>query len=83
MTRSAVASASVDLPLSVELQAVFQFAEELRKKLVHERMEPLHLLAGVLQEKSSVFSDQFREAGITQDLVIAKLRETGGTTDRR
>ena len=78
LTHSTTVPTSVDLPLSVELQGVFTFAEELRKELVHERMEPLHLLAGVFQEKSGVFSDQFREAGITQDLVIAKLRETGG-----
>jgi hypothetical protein len=76
LTHSTAVPTSVDLPLSLELQAVFTFAEELRKELVHERMEPLHLLAGVFQEKSGVFSDQFREAGITQDLVIA--RETGG-----
>jgi ATP-dependent Clp protease ATP-binding subunit ClpA len=78
LTHSRTVPTSVDLPLSVELQAVFTFAEELRTELVHERMEPLHLLAGVFQEKSGVFSDQFREAGITQDSVIAKLRETGG-----
>lgn len=65
LTHSTTVSTSVDLPLSVELQAVFTFAEELRKELVHERMGPLHLLAGVFQEKSGVFSDQFREAGIT------------------
>lgn len=78
LTHSTTVPTSVDLPLSVELQAVFTFAEELRKELVHERMEPLHLLAGVFQEKSGLFSDQFREASITQDSVIAKLRETGG-----
>jgi hypothetical protein len=78
LTHSTTVSTSVDLPLSVELQAVFKFAEELRKELVHERLEPLHLLAGVFQEKSGVFSDQFREAGITQDLVIAKLRGASG-----
>ncbi len=78
LTHSTTVPTSVDLPLSAELQAVFKFAEELRKELVHERMEPLHLLAGVFKEKSGVFSDQFREAGITQDLVIAKLREAGG-----
>ena len=78
LTHSTTVPTSVDLPLSVELQAVFTFAEEGRKELVRERMEPLHLLAGVFREKSGVFSDQFRKAGITQDSVIAKLRETGG-----
>ena len=78
LLHSTTVPTSVDLPLSVELQAVFTFAEELRKELGHERIEPLHLLAGVFQEKSGAFSDQSREAGITEDSVIAKLRETGG-----
>ena len=64
------------LSISAELYEVFQFAEELRKELGHEHIEPLHLLAGVFEEKSAVYSDQLREAGVTlEELVLAKLRE--------
>ena len=39
--------------ISAELYEVFQFAEELRKELGREHIEPLHLLAGVFEEEKS------------------------------
>ena len=77
LTHSTRVPTSVELSVSAELYQVFQFAEELRKELGHEHIQPLHLLAGVFEEKSGVYSDQLREGGVTQELVLGKLREAG------
>jgi ClpA/ClpB-like protein len=66
---------SVDLPVTAGLQTVFKVAEEIKEELCHERIEPLHLMAGILREESGLFSNELQAVGITQDLVMAKLRE--------
>jgi ATP-dependent Clp protease ATP-binding subunit ClpA len=77
LTYSTPVPTSVELSVSAELYDVFVFAEHLRKELGHEHIEPLHLLAGVFEEKSGVYSKQLRDTGVTQELVLAKLREEG------
>ena len=46
LTHSTPVPTSVELSVSAELYEVFQFAEELRKELGHEHIQPLHLLRG-------------------------------------
>ena len=75
LTHSTPVSTSVGLPVTAGLQAVFKIAEEVREELGHERIEPLHLMAGILREKSGLFSNELQAVGITQDLVMAKLHE--------
>jgi hypothetical protein len=74
-THSTPVSTSVDLPVTAGLQAVFKIAEEIREELGHKRIEPLHLMAGILREESGLFSNELQAVGITQDLVMAKLHE--------
>jgi ClpA/ClpB-like protein len=83
LTHSTPVSTSVDLPVIAGLQAVFKVAEEIKEELGHERTEPLHLMAGILREESGVFSNELQAVGITQDLVMAKLRDDAGGTGER
>ena len=75
ITHSTHASTRGDLPVAAGLQALFKVAEEIREELGHERIEPLHLMAGVIREESGLFPNELQAVGITQDLVMAKLRE--------
>jgi hypothetical protein len=75
LTHSTPVSTRGDLPVAAGLQAVFKVAEEIKEELSHERIEPLHLMAGVIREESGLISNELRAVGITQDLVMAKLRE--------
>lgn len=75
LTHSTPVSTSVDLPVTAGLQAVFKVAEEIKEELGHERIEPLHLMAGIFREGSGLFSNELQAVGITQDLVMAKLHE--------
>jgi hypothetical protein len=75
LTHSTPVSTRGDLPVTAGLQAVFKIAEEIREEFGHERVEPLHLMAGILREESGLFSNELQAVGITQGLVMAKLHE--------
>jgi len=75
LTHSASVSTRGDLPVTAGLQTVFKVAEEIKEELGHERIEPLHLMAGIIREESGLLSNELQAVGITQDSVMAKLRE--------
>lgn len=82
LTHSTPVSTRGDLPVTAGLQAVFKVAEEIKEELGHQRIEPLHFMAGVIREESGIFSE-LQAVGITQDLVMAKLREDPRGTGER
>ena len=63
---------SEDLPISDELKLVFENAENIRKEFQHQKLEPLHQLAAILQ--SGKFVELFRNNGITKDKIQGTLR---------
>jgi ATP-dependent Clp protease ATP-binding subunit ClpA len=69
---------SVDLPITPDLQVVFEYTETLRNETGHSKIEPLHLFAGVLHAGSGIVIDELQKAGITYDSAMRKLQsETG------
>ena len=66
---------SEDMPLSHELAHALTMAAELKQKTGVEKIEPLHLLAAALGEKSSNATNIFFDAGITQEAVLEAIRE--------
>lgn len=66
---------SRDMTLSADLQRVFGTAEAVRAELHHKEVEPLHLLAAVLELPSRPEVDLFTRAGISEENVRAKLKE--------
>ncbi len=66
---------SRDLTMTADLQHVFQSAEGGLEEFHHKQVEPLHLLAAVLDLPSRPEVDLLRRAGISQENVRAKLKE--------
>lgn len=64
-----------DMPLSEDGKAILRLADKLRVELQQSSLEPLHLLAAFLEDKSSRAAQLFRKAGITREKVIQFLRE--------
>ena len=69
---------STEIPLSSELKRVFGEADNVRKIFHHNRIEPLHLLALILREKSSDSVELLRKAGITEESVLKILKAAPG-----
>jgi hypothetical protein len=65
---------TVDVPLSPELQRVFEGAEDLRNMFHHEQIKPLHLLAAVLTDESSQYAKLLQGVAIKKEEVLKKLR---------
>jgi ATP-dependent Clp protease ATP-binding subunit ClpA len=63
-----------DMPVSIALQKVLKAAEDLAKELEHPKIEPLHLLAAVLQDESGQAVTILKQAGIARDQVIDRLK---------
>ncbi|MBZ5689708.1 MAG: Clp protease N-terminal domain-containing protein [Acidobacteriia bacterium] len=68
-------STSKDMPLSDELAHALTVAVELRQKTHTDKIEPLHLLAAALGEKSSKATSIFFDAGITQETVLQAIKD--------
>jgi ATP-dependent Clp protease ATP-binding subunit ClpC len=62
--------ASVDLPLSPSAKRAMNIAADESKKAGDERIEPRHLLLGLLLEESSTASQLLRQNGVTADLIL-------------
>ena len=75
LPHSVPVATSVDLPITPDLQVVFEYAETLRNETGHSKIEPLHLLAGVLHAGSGIVIDELQKAGITYDSVMSKLQK--------
>ena len=59
----------MDLPITPDLQVVFEYAETLRNETGHSKVEPLHLLVAVLHAGSGIAIDELQKARITYDSV--------------
>jgi Clp amino terminal domain, pathogenicity island component len=67
---------TIDVPLSPDLECTFEGAKDVRNMFHHKQIEPLHLLAAVLSQESSQHGKLLREAGITREMVMERLRTT-------
>jgi ATP-dependent Clp protease ATP-binding subunit ClpA len=75
LSRSNPIPDSTDLPVAADLERVFKSAEGQGQEFHHKQIEPLHLLAAVLERKSRPEVDLLKNAGITEENVRAKLKE--------
>lgn len=66
---------SVDMTITANLGRIFESAEGKREEFHHKQVEPLHLLAAVLELPSRQEADLLRRAGIDEENVRAKLKE--------
>lgn len=73
---SAPTSTSKDMPLSHELAHALTVAVELKQKTRTEKIEPLHLLAAALGEKSNKVTSIFLDDGITQETVLEAIKDS-------
>ena len=67
-----------DLPITQELQSVFEHAEALRNESGYTQVEPLHLLAGIIQKGSGIVTADLQKLGITHESVINALQNQTG-----
>lgn len=67
---------SQDLPISEDLLHALSIALELKRKFQTERVEPLHLLAAGLEDKSSKPTRIFLDAGITREMALEAIRKS-------
>jgi hypothetical protein len=65
--------ASRDIPMSPDVSHALLVASDLRKKFHADKVEPLHLLAAALQERSEGSDRIFREHGITHEKILQAL----------
>lgn len=70
---------SIEIPLSSGLKRVFGSAKALQDQFPHGQIEPLHLLAAILTEKSSHCAKLLQEFGITPEKVMDRLGGAGGS----
>ncbi|HEU5415886.1 MAG TPA: Clp protease N-terminal domain-containing protein [Candidatus Angelobacter sp.] len=65
---------SVDMPMSPTLEHTLHAATTLAQELHHPQVQPLHLVAAILDEPSSEAAEILRQAGISNEAVIETLR---------
>src|SRR5579872_4418814 len=78
LPRSEPYAHTIEIPLSPNIERIFDGADDVRNMFHHNKIEPLHLLAAALSQESSQPTNLLREAGITREMVIARLRATEG-----
>jgi|SRR5215469_1887983 len=64
---------TTEVPLSASLERVFKVAEALRVRLKQNQIEPLHLLAAAMEEKSDQGVKLLQDSGITQEKVLLAI----------
>ena len=64
----------IEIPLSDGLTRVFEAAESYRNQFQQKQVEPLHLLAAILNDQGSVASRELLSAGIIQEEVFESLQ---------
>ena len=74
LPQSSPISLTTEIPLSSDLKRVFDEADNFRKVLHHDRIEPLHLLVLILREKPTEGAELLQKAGITGERVLQTLR---------
>ncbi|HEX5243488.1 MAG TPA: Clp protease N-terminal domain-containing protein, partial [Tepidisphaeraceae bacterium] len=66
---------SADMTITADFGNILEAAEEQRQRSHHQQVEPLHLLAALLELPLRPEIDVLKDAGITEELVQAKLKE--------
>jgi hypothetical protein len=72
---------SRDMPISADGERALTVALSLARELHSDKVEPLHLLGAALRQQSSKSVRIFSEYGITEERVVALLREASDGTD--
>jgi ATP-dependent Clp protease ATP-binding subunit ClpA len=62
------------VPMSENTSRAFHAADKLRAELHHSELQPMHLLAALLEDDSSRGTEIFRQAGITREKIIQSIR---------
>jgi ATP-dependent Clp protease ATP-binding subunit ClpA len=75
LSRSNPIPDSTDLPITRDLQRIFKSVENDWQETHHKEIEPLHLLAAVLEGTHRPVVDLLNSAGITKENVRARLKE--------
>jgi ATP-dependent Clp protease ATP-binding subunit ClpA len=65
---------SVDMGCSPALTEVFAHATALAKELHHDKVRPLHLVAGMISDESSEVGEILKREGIAKEAVIAAIQ---------
>lgn len=65
---------STEMSVSSPLERAFDTAKVYQAQFHHSQIEPVHLLAAILTEESSQGVKLLQEFGITQEVVLHKLR---------
>ena len=65
---------SVDMACSPALGEIFAHATALAKELRHDKVQPLHLVAAMLQDGSGRVGEILNRAGTTKEAVIAAIQ---------
>jgi ATP-dependent Clp protease ATP-binding subunit ClpA len=67
---------TIDLPLSPNVEHVFDSAKDVQSTFQHKQIQPLHLLVAVFTQDSDQYIKLLHEVGITKELVVESLRAT-------
>jgi ATP-dependent Clp protease ATP-binding subunit ClpA len=65
---------SADMECSPSLGEIFASASALAKKLHHDKVEPLHLVAAMLSTETGAVSEILKRVGISREAVIASIQ---------
>jgi len=65
-----------EMPVSAALENLLDTANKIRGQLQRSQIEPLLLLAAITAQRPDESNKLLSECGITQESVLAKLRET-------
>jgi ATP-dependent Clp protease ATP-binding subunit ClpA len=67
---------ATEIPVSPELDSLCRNAKKIQVRFHHAQVEPLHLLAGLLEDASSRCGQLLQANGITQKQVMLRLGDT-------
>jgi hypothetical protein len=67
---------TIELPLSPDVEHIFDGAKQVQSMFHHQQIQPLHLLAAVLIDDSDPYVKVLQDVGITEELVLETLRGT-------
>jgi hypothetical protein len=81
LSQSEAVARTAEIPLSPDLKRAFEEATHIQNTYHHKRIEPLHILAGVLTEESSQYVKLLQEIGITKEQVLQRLSQPQTSED--
>lgn len=74
LSRSQSIAQSAEMPISPGVRRIFYGASDLLDRSQRSKVEPLHLLAAALTDKSSKGAPILQQAGITREKVLEAIR---------